>query len=71
MRVAGVFRTGLHGERLSFGRASGWYGYRLLSTLAYGLGFASQPFTKRRQTFHDWMAGSVVLRRPKQKAASS
>jgi hypothetical protein len=64
MRVAGVFRTGLHGERLSFGRASAWYGYRLLSYLAYLLGFVIQPFTRRRQTFHDWMAGSVVLRRP-------
>ena len=65
MRAAGIFRTDLHGERLSFARASGWYGYRLLSYLAYLLGFISQPFTKRRQTFHDWMAGSVVLRRAK------
>jgi hypothetical protein len=65
MRVVGIFRTDLHGERLSFARASGWYGYRLLSYLAYLLGFVSQPFTRRRQTFHDWMAGSVVLRRVK------
>jgi uncharacterized RDD family membrane protein YckC len=65
MRAVGIVRTDLHGERLSFARASGWYGYRLLSYLAYLLGFVSQPFTKRRQTFHDWMAGSVVLRRPK------
>lgn len=64
MRAAGIFRTGLRGERLSFGRASAWYGYRLLSYLAYLLGFLVQPFTKRRQTFHDWMAGAVVLRRP-------
>ena len=65
MRAVGIFRTDLHGDRLSFGRASAWYGYRLLSYLAYLLGFVSQPFTKRRQTFHDWMAASVVLRRPK------
>ena len=65
MRAVGIFRTDLHGARLSFARASAWYGYRLLSYLAYLLGFVSQPFTKRRQTFHDWMAGSVVLRRVK------
>lgn len=65
MRAVGIFRTDLHGGGLSFGRASGWYGYRLLSYLAYLLGFVSQPFTARRQTFHDWMAGSVVLRRAK------
>ena len=39
MRAVGIFRTDLHGERLSFARASGWYGYRLLSYLAYLLGF--------------------------------
>ena len=65
MRAVGIFRTDLHGGRLSFARASGWYGYRLLSYLAYLLGFVSQPFTRRRQTFHDWMANSVVLRRPR------
>lgn len=65
MRALGIFRTDLHGNALTFGRASGWFGYRLLSYLAYGLGFLSQPFTKRRQTFHDWMAGSVVLRKPR------
>jgi hypothetical protein len=64
MRAVGIFRTGLHGERLTFARASGWYGYRLLSYLAYLLGFVVQLFTQKRQTFHDWMAGSVVLRKP-------
>jgi uncharacterized RDD family membrane protein YckC len=65
MRLAGVFRTGLHGERLSFPRTSAWYFYRLVSYIGFGLGFLIQPFTKRRQTFHDRMAGSVVLRRPR------
>jgi len=64
MRAVGIFRTDLHGRRLSFARASAWYGYRLISYLLYGFGFASQPFTRRRQTLHDWLAGTVVLRRP-------
>ncbi|MGP0017732.1 MAG: RDD family protein [Candidatus Sulfotelmatobacter sp.] len=65
MRAVGIFRTDVHGERLSFGKASEWYAYRLLSILAFGLGFFSQPFTKKRQTFHDWMARTVVLLNPK------
>jgi uncharacterized RDD family membrane protein YckC len=64
MRAVGIFRTDLYGERLSFATASVWYGYRLLSYLGFGLGFVVQPFTKKRQTLHDRMAGTVVLRRP-------
>src|ERR1035438_5166479 len=64
MRAVGMFRTDLLGERLSFARASKWYVYRLLSVLCFALGFLPQPFTKKKQTFHDWMAGTVVLLRP-------
>ena len=71
MRAAGVFRTDLRGERLTFGRASALFGLRLLSYLFYGLGFFLQPFTVRRQTFHDMMARSVVLRGRLPKAPAS
>lgn len=64
MRVAGIFLTDLHGERLSFARASSLFGYRLGSYLAFGLGLAVQPFSARFQTLHDRLAGTVVLRRP-------
>lgn len=64
MRAVGIFRTDVHGEGLSFGKASEWYAYRLLSILAFGLGFFSQPFTKKKQTLHDWMAKTVVLLNP-------
>lgn len=64
MRAVGIFRTDLHGERLSFARASAWFASRLLSYVLYGLGFVIQPFTPKRQTLHDLMAGTVVLRRP-------
>jgi hypothetical protein len=62
MRAVGIFRTDLQGRRLSFGRATCLWLYRLLSILFYGLGLWIQPFTRKRQTFHDWLAGSVVLR---------
>ena len=64
MRVAGIYRTDLHGKGLTFAKASALYACRVLSVVMYGLGLVPQPFTKKRQTFHDWMTGSVVLRRP-------
>ncbi|MDM0116136.1 RDD family protein [Variovorax sp. J22R133] len=63
MRAMGIFRTDLQGNRMTWASATVLMAYRLLSYLAL-LGFLPQPFTKRRQTFHDRMAGSVVLRRP-------
>jgi uncharacterized RDD family membrane protein YckC len=62
MLAAGVFRTNLRGERLTFARASALFGFRILSYIFYGIGFFVQPFTAKRQTFHDLMAKSVVLR---------
>jgi hypothetical protein len=64
MRAVGIYRTGLNGERLTFGKASALFGFRILSVGLYGLGFVPQLFTKHRQTFPDWMTGSVVLRGP-------
>jgi uncharacterized RDD family membrane protein YckC len=64
MRVMGIYRTDLYGERLSFGQASKWWFYRLVSYVAYGIGFAIQPFTPRRQTLHDLLARTIVLQRP-------
>jgi uncharacterized RDD family membrane protein YckC len=65
MRAVGIFRTDLHGEPLSFGRASAWYFARWLSYAMYGLGFLLKAITTRSQTLHDLLAGTVVLRRPK------
>lgn len=64
MRAVGIFMTDLHGGRPSFRLATVWYGYRMLSYLGFGFGFFMQPFTAKRQTFHDRNAGTVVLRRP-------
>jgi uncharacterized RDD family membrane protein YckC len=73
MRAVGIFRTDLHGRPLSFGKACAWWFYRLVSYPIYGLGFLgflSQPFTRKRQTVQDWLAGSVVLRRPQATVAT-
>jgi len=63
MRAAGIFRTDLYGQRLSLARATAWYGYRIVTSLFYGLPFLAQLWTRKRQTFPDWLAKTVVLRR--------
>jgi uncharacterized RDD family membrane protein YckC len=64
MRATGIFRTDLNGRRLSIARASAWYFARFISYATYTVGFLLQPFTKRKQTLHDLIAKTVVLRRP-------
>jgi len=64
MCAAGIIRTDVYGERLSFGRANLWLAYRFVSFATLGIGFLVQPLTRQRQTLHDRLAGSVVLRDP-------
>ena len=64
MILSRIVITDVHGERISFLRATGWHVAKLLSYYTLFIGFAIQPFSKRRQTLHDRVAGTVVLRRP-------
>lgn len=64
MRRAGVYRTDKYGRPLSLARASVWYLVRAVTSILYFLGFLIQPLMPRRQTFHDWVAGTVVLQVP-------
>ena len=65
MLLAGIFITDLYGDRVSFWRATGWHFAKVLSYYTALIGFLVQPFSKRRQTLHDRVAGTVVLRRAK------
>jgi uncharacterized RDD family membrane protein YckC len=64
MRAGGVFVTDANGDRLTLARATLRHVCKLLSYF-YGVGLLIQPFTKRRQTLHDLLSGTVVLTRPK------
>ena len=64
MRAAGIVVTDTRGERLSFLRALGRLFASYLSIYTFGIGFIIQRFTKRRQTLHDLVAGTVVLKAP-------
>jgi uncharacterized RDD family membrane protein YckC len=49
------------GGRLSVGQCIGRYFAYLFSTLPAGLGFLSIAFDKRKQAWHDKLAGTVVI----------
>jgi uncharacterized RDD family membrane protein YckC len=54
--------TGMGGERIGFGQASGRYFAKFLSTFALMIGFLVVPFTRRKQALHDIVAGTLVLK---------
>ena len=60
--AVGIRVTDPAGERIALGRALGRVLLRWLSTLAIYAGHLIQPFTARRQAFHDVLAGTLVLR---------
>jgi uncharacterized RDD family membrane protein YckC len=62
MQVMDLHITDLKGDRISFARATGRYFATLLSILTFGIGYLLQLFTSRRQTLHDLVAGTLVVR---------
>lgn len=62
-RAVGIKVTDLHGERIDFGRALGRMFGHILSFLTFSVGFAMAVFTERRQTLHDKLAGTLVVKR--------
>jgi uncharacterized RDD family membrane protein YckC len=61
MRVLNLRITDLNGQPIGVGRAVGRYFAAYLSACLCLIGFLIQPFTPRRQTLHDLLAGTVVL----------
>lgn len=62
-RVVGIVVTDLNGERIGFGRASGRYFGKILSTLILLVGYLMAALTERKQGLHDMLAGTLVLNR--------
>lgn len=61
-RIMGLIVTDLAGSRIGFGRATGRHFAEILSGLTLGFGYLMNLFTARRQTLHDLVAGTLVLR---------
>lgn len=60
-KLMGIFVTGLDGERIGFGRATGRYFAKTLSALTLGIGYLMVAFTERRRGLHDFLAGTLVI----------
>lgn len=61
-RVLGLRMTTLDGRRLSFGRALGRGVASLVSLFTCGIGYLVMLWTARRQTLHDLISGTLVVR---------
>lgn len=53
--------TDMHGNRIGFGKATGRYFGKILSTLILFIGFIMIGFNDKRQALHDQMAGTLVV----------
>lgn len=58
----GVRVTDLAGNRLSFGRATGRFFGKLLSSLIIGIGYLMVGWTEKKQGLHDIVAGTLVVK---------
>jgi uncharacterized RDD family membrane protein YckC len=62
-RALGLYVTDLAGQRISFGRASGRFFGKIVSSLTLMIGYIMAGFTERKQALHDMIAGTLVLRK--------
>lgn len=61
-RLLGVYVTDLNGQRISFGRASGRYFSKFISSLIFGIGYIIAGLTQNKQALHDIIASTLVYR---------
>ncbi len=59
----GMKVTDLSGNRISFGRATGRYFGKIISSLILGIGFIMIAFTAKKQGLHDMLAGTLIVKK--------
>ena len=57
----GIKVTDLEGNKVAFGKATGRYFGKIISTLILLIGFIMVAFTEKKQGLHDMMAGCLVV----------
>ena len=62
--LVGIVVTDTDGNRISFGKASGRYFGKIVSSIILMIGYLMAAFTERKQALHDIMAGCLVIRKP-------
>ena len=60
-QALGIVVTDMEGNRISFGKATGRYFGKIISSLFFCVGYLMAAWTVRRQALHDIMAGTLVL----------
>jgi uncharacterized RDD family membrane protein YckC len=61
-KLLGLRVTGLDGDKIGFGRATGRYFGKMISQLILYVGFLMAGWTERKQALHDMIAGTLVVR---------
>jgi uncharacterized RDD family membrane protein YckC len=59
-RAMGLIVTDLEGYQISFGRATGRYFAKCLSSMTLGIGYIMAGFTQKKQALHDMVASTIV-----------
>ena len=62
--VVGIIVTDMNYRRISFGRANGRFWSSLLTFETLGIGFIIAAFTRKRQAMHDFIAQTLVIKKP-------
>ncbi|WP_310877075.1 RDD family protein [Priestia megaterium] len=67
-KAVGLKVTDMNGRRISFGRATGRYFSKIVSGLAFYIGYIMASFTEKKQGLHDIMTSCLVLKEQRQEA---
>ncbi|MDI6766199.1 MAG: RDD family protein [Bacteroidota bacterium] len=59
--VLGIIVTDMQGNRISFGRATGRYFAKIISSLILSIGYIMAGFTQQKQGLHDIITGCLVI----------
>ncbi|MBL6447528.1 RDD family protein [Fulvivirga sp. 29W222] len=59
----GLVVTDMHGNKISFGQATGRYFGKIISGLILAIGYIMAGFTEKKQALHDMLAGTLVVKK--------
>jgi uncharacterized RDD family membrane protein YckC len=62
-KALGLEVTDLDGNRIGFGRATGRFFAKIISSIILGIGYLMAGFTEKKQALHDILAGTLVIRK--------
>ncbi|MFK0735298.1 MAG: RDD family protein [Gloeotrichia echinulata GP01] len=62
-QALGIIVTDLEGNKISFGRATGRYFSKWISSLIFAIGYIMAAFTEKKQALHDIIAGTLVVKK--------